>query len=569
MMRDYVKQFAVDHENVWELFTHMNDGLIITNSKQQILAANPTFQKITGYTYEELFMQTPQILQSGKTPQSVFENMWKDIMNKGTWTGELINKKKNGEYYWSYITITQIKKEKFEDTYYIGIIRDITSRKLAEEKISYLAFHDNLTDLANRTYFKQMVTEQIKKYDEEKNQKFAVLFFDLDRFKMINDSFGHQFGDEMLVGVANRLKTIIGDKGTVGRFGGDEFTIILPNIQSEKEIIDIITVIFKKFTELPIMCVGRELFVTASIGVSIYPDHGHDANMLIKNADIAMYCSKEEGRNNYQIYDEAMSQGTYQQLVIESDLRKAIENNEFIVYYQLQVDVETNDPYGVEALVRWQHPERGIVPPNEFLPIAEEMGIIVDIDDWVLRTACEQVKKWNDADNNLQLSVNISRKQFERKEFVDVVKKIIRETKIKPEHLKLEITENMAIVNIEAAIQKLQALQKLGVQLALDDFGTGYSSLSQLKNFPINTLKIDQSFVKNSNGHDEDAAIVKLIIAMAKTLNFSVTCEGIETEEQLELIKKEGCNHAQGFLFSRPIDAEKVETLLNKCIKHA
>ncbi|OIJ11717.1 hypothetical protein BKP37_14830 [Anaerobacillus alkalilacustris] len=560
-MREYVKKFAIDYNNVWKLFCHMNDGLIITNSNQQILAANPTFQKITGYTYEELYMQNPRIFQSGQTPQFVFDEMWEEIMEKGTWTGELVNKKKNGDHYWSYITITQIKKENLEDTYYIGIIRDITSRKLAEQSISYHAFHDNLTDLPNRVHFNQLLMEQINEH-KTNGKKLAVMFFDLDRFKMINDTFGHQFGDEMLKGVANRLKSIFEKKGTIGRFGGDEFTMFIPNIESKNEVTSFISEIFKNFSELPIMRVERELFITASIGVSIYPDHGIDAGTLIRNADIAMYCSKEEGRNNYQIYDDTMSQGTYQQLVIETDLRSAMENQEFKVFYQLQVDVDTCIPSGVEALVRWQHPERGLVPPNEFLSIAEEMGLIVDIDDWVLRTACEQIKKWNDAGNALQVSVNISRKQFERKEFVDIVKQVIRDTGINPEHLKLEITENIAIINIAAAVKKLQALKQLGVQFALDDFGTGYSSLSQLKNFPIDTLKIDQSFVKNSNGHDEDAVIVKLIIAMAKTLNLTVTCEGIETEAQLAVIREEGCNHAQGYLFSKPVPAEALERML-------
>lgn len=560
-MKRYVKKFADDYENVWNLFTHMNDGLIITNSKQEILVANPNFQKITGYTYDELYLKNPRMLQSGETPESTFVEMWTALIENGTWTGELMNKRKNGELYWSHITITEIKKQKIEDNYYIGIIRDITSKKLAEEKISYLAFNDHLTDVSNRISFKKILTEQLKVH-EKYNNRLAVLFFDLDRFKIINDTFGHQCGDEMLKGVATRLKEVIGDRGVIGRFGGDEFTIILPNIISEKEVTQLISAIFKKFSGLPIMITERELFITASIGISIFPDHGHDANTLIKNADIAMYCSKEEGQNNYQIYDDTMKRGTYQQLVIETELNKAYENNEFTVFYQLQVDVETLAPYGVEALVRWMHPKRGIVLPDEFLPIAEEMGLIVQIDDWVFRTACEQVKKWNDAGHNLELSVNISRKQFERDEFVDVVKTTIHETELKPEQLNLEITENMAIINVEAAIQKLQALKNLGVKLALDDFGTGYSSLSQLKRFPINTLKIDKSFVKNSNGHDEDAAIVKLIIAMAKTLNLTVTCEGIETEDQLKLIKEEGCNHAQGFLFSKPIAAAEVSIKL-------
>lgn len=559
-MREYVEKFAVDHENVWKLFNHMNDGLIIANSKRQIIAANPAFQKITGYDYEELFLKNPRILQSGRTPPSIFKEMWESITKSGTWTGELINRRKNGKHYWSFITITEIKKKNTKDTYYIGIIRDITTRKLDEEKISYLAFNDHLTGLPNRVRFKQLLTEQIK-HHKKTHEQLAVIFFDLDRFKIINDTFGHHHGDEILKGVAARLKEIIGNSGIVGRFGSDEFIIMLPYIQSIKPITDVTAKIFKKFTELPIRCTGRELFITTSMGISLYPEHGHDTNTLIKNADIAMYSSKDEGRNNYHFYEPTMSESKYEQLAIETDLHRALENDEFKVFYQLQIDVETKRPYGVEALIRWFHPERGLVAPNEFLAVAEEMGLIIEIDDWVMKKACEQVKKWNDQGANLQLSVNISRKQFERNRFVDVVKKTIRETGIHPNQLMLEITENMAIINVEAAIQKLQTLKDLGVHFSLDDFGTGYSSLSQLKRFPIDTLKIDQSFVKNSNGNDKDAAIVKLIIAMAKTLNFTVTCEGVETEEQFALIKREGCDHAQGYLFSKPIEGEKVEQL--------
>ncbi|OLO42325.1 hypothetical protein BTR23_03630 [Alkalihalophilus pseudofirmus] len=560
-MKSIVEKFANDPDNVWHLFNHMNDGLMITDYKQNIIAVNPSFEKITGYIFGEVVNKNPKFLQSGQTARSVFNEMWEKIRTEGTWTGELINQRKNGEQFWSYITITHIKKQRVEDSFYIGIMRDITERIKAEKRVSYLAYHDDLTQLPNRALFKKHMKETLL-HAKHNNEKFALLFLDLDHFKKVNDSLGHHVGDLLLQHIATRLKEVVGEHGMVSRFGGDEFTILLhplPNKWSAYEMVKRIIQSFQK----PVDCAGEKIYSNTSMGISFYPDHGLDFHTLLKNADSAMYQAKQEGRSQFQEYNYTMNEGSRERLQLERELRTAIQEQQFQVYYQLQVDVDKGLPYGIEALIRWNHPKKGILSPAAFLSAAEETGLIVKIDDWVLRTACMETKKWHDQGfEDLVISVNISQKQFDRFDFVERVKHILNETKLNPVRLCLEITENMAITHINQAVDKLNKLKKIGVKFSLDDFGTGYSSLSQLKHFPINTLKIDKSFVQQSSEEQENHAIVKLIIAMAKSLNFSVICEGVETEDQLRLIKKEGCNHAQGYLFSKPLSFEKCGSVM-------
>ncbi|MBU8905927.1 putative bifunctional diguanylate cyclase/phosphodiesterase [Desertibacillus haloalkaliphilus] len=562
-MRDNFERFAGDYENVWKLFNHMNDGLIITDYQKRIIAINPAYEEITGYSFDELQGKNPNFVQSGKTARSVFNEMWREIGKSGTWTGELINRRKNGEEFWSFITITHIKKKPVEDSYYIGVMRDITERKKAEAKVSHLAYHDSLTDMPNRALFLKHLKSAIVMNDSDE-QKVAVIFLDLDHFKKVNDTLGHHAGDQLLQEVSRRIESVVAEKGVVSRFGGDEFTILIETLNEKSDIQPIIDKLFQAL-QRPFLCGGKELYITASVGVSFYPDHGEDAQELLQNADNAMYRTKDEGRNNFQFYERSMNEASLEQLQLEQDIRKAFEKDEFVVHYQLQVDIETGKPYGVEALVRWQHEKDGLVSPGKFLPVAEELGLMGALDDWVLKTACKQTKQWHEQGfKDLVISVNISQQQFETYNFVEGVKKTLAETDLKPDHLCLEITENIAVANTDEAIARLNELKGIGVRVSLDDFGTGYSSLSQLKRFPIDILKIDQSFVRESPQTTENAAIVKLIIGMAKSLNFSVICEGIETEEQLTLIKKEGCQHAQGFLFSRPIPAVKCEAMMKQ-----
>ncbi|WP_216829915.1 EAL domain-containing protein [Alkalihalobacterium elongatum] len=558
-MKTKFKKFSSDHENVWHLFNQMSDGLMITDYQQNIIAVNPSFENITGYSFEEIVYKKPNVfLSPEKATHLNFKEMWKNIHSRGTWTGELETKRKNGEAFTSNITVTSIQKQQVEESLYFIIVKDISSRKKVETEITRLANFDELTQLPNRTQFKKIINEAIHQAKKNHNT-FAVLFLDLDHFKKINDSLGHQIGDELLQQIAKRLQNVIGANGTVSRFGGDEFTILLSPLKNKKEAYESAKKIIASLQQ-PIVCAGEKIYMNTSIGCSFFPEHGTDYTTILKNADSALFQAKKAGRNQYQEYNDSINEGLIEQLQIERDLRTALAEQQFEVYYQLQMDIETGKPYGIEALIRWNHPERGNLPPFIFLPAAEETGLIAEIDDWVLQTACAQTKKWHeDGHEDLVLSVNISKKQFDRPDFVKRVKQTLRETGLNPKQLCLEITESMAITHIDEAVDKLKKLKSIGVQLSLDDFGTGYSSLSQLKNLPIDTLKIDKSFMQGSGDEQENHVLVKLIIAMAKTLNFAVICEGVETEEQLLLLRTEGCNHAQGYLFSEPLAPSNCE----------
>lgn len=560
-MNEAFTRFAKNEKNVEILFNHMNDGLMITNSKREIIIVNPAFERITGYAFNEIKGKNPSILQSGKTPRSTFIDMWESLQTKGSWTGELLNLRKDSSLFWSFITITKVIDA--DDCYYIGILRDMTARKDHEEKMKHLAYHDVLTALPNRLHFTESLELGLE-VAKKTNENLAVLFLDLDRFKKINDSFGHPFGDELLIEMANRMKHVFGEAGVVSRFGGDEFTVSVPHRKKE-EVFDLLDKLFDEF-RLPFFIRDQSFYMTLSVGISIFPDHGTDVETLLKNADTALFHTKEEGRNNYTIYHSEMNNKTAEELSIEASLLEALAHDQLEVYYQLQVDVEKKKHFGVEALIRWNHPEKGTLSPAVFLPLAEEIGLLADIDEWVLNQALRQGKSWHDQGyNELVISVNISREFFKRKDFIDRVNKALTLSGLEPSCLCLEVTENTAILHVEEIRNKLIALKERGIRVSLDDFGTGYSSLSQLNLFPIDTLKIDQSFVRKTS--KENDAIIKLIIALAKSLGVSVICEGVETEEQLTLIRSEGCHQAQGYLFSKPIPSDQCEQMMFELIQ--
>lgn len=551
--------FLKDRKNVEILFNHMNDGLMITNHKREIIIVNPAFEQITGYTRAEAKGKDPSFLASGKTPRTVYNDMWRNIDRVGSWTGELINKRKDGELFWSYITVTEIKQPREEDHYYIGILRDETSRKHQEERLTFLAFHDSLTQLPNRVHFRNSLELALE--DAKKSaQKIAVLFLDLDRFKKINDVFGHGAGDQVLVELSKRLKTVAKNKAFVSRFAGDEFTMFV-RYEEDDALETLVNELFDAI-HVPFLVKEQFFYLTLSIGVSRFPEDGVDVDSLLKNADSAMYEIKSEGKNNFRFYKEGMSEKMVDTLSLESELVDAIKNQELEVYYQVQINLETGKPHGVEALVRWNHPKRGVLPPIVFLPLAEELNLLAYIDEFVLQEAIRQGKTWHNSGlDQLKMSVNISKAFFQEEDFLSIVNRAIEETGMDSSLLSLEVTENMAVLQLQEIRDKLLALKEKGIKVSLDDFGTGYSSLNQLNYFPIDTLKIDQSFVRG-NSTKEKEAIIKLIIAMAKSLDVSVICEGVETEKQLELIKEKGCNYAQGYLFSKPVPASECETML-------
>jgi len=444
-----------------------------------------------------------------------------------------------------------------------AIARDITDRKRAEETIRRQAYYDVLTNLPNRMLFKDRL-EQAMKHAHRNKQMLGVIVLDLDRFKNINETLGHLLGDKLLVAVAERLLGVLGESETIARFGGDEFTLLLPQVNSIEEA----TQHAQKIIELlaaPFKLNSHELHVTTSIGMAFYPDDGENSEILLKNAETAMYRAKEQGRNNYQLYASVMNVSAFKQLLMENSLRRALEKEEFVVYYQPQIDMKTQQTIGAEALVRWQHPDLGLVFPTEFIGLAEETGLIVPIGEWVLRKVCAQNRKWQDAGfEKVCIGVNLSARQFQQRNLLGTISQILQETGLDPQYLGLEITESIAMKNADFTIAALNELKKMRVHLSLDDFGTGYSSLSYLKRFPLETLKIDRSFVRDITTDPNDAAIVNAVIALAHSLKLKVVAEGVETEGQLAFLKDHSCDFVQGYIFSHPLSEENFLKTLKK-----
>jgi diguanylate cyclase (GGDEF)-like protein/PAS domain S-box-containing protein len=537
------------------------EGILVADTDGTILSVNPAFTRITGYTAAEAIGKTPRLLRSNHHDILFYQQLWGSLLSTGQWQGEIWNRRKSGEAYPEWLTISAIRNENGVVQQYVSVFNDITKYKQQEEHIHHQAYHDALTDLPNRMLFVDRLNLAIA-HAYRQRQQLAVMFLDLDRFKQVNDGFGHHVGDQLLQEVAKRLQVLVRADDTVARLGGDEFTLLLPNLPNTDDVIKVANQVIKAF-DRPIMIEKHELFASTSIGIAIYPYDGTDAGTLMKNADSAMYLAKRNGRNSFRLYTPDMNESAAEQLMLENQLRRAIERGELVLHYQPQVNADTGEIIGVEALLRWQHTEKGLLYPLEFMALAEESGLIVDIGEWVLRTACVQNKCWQAmACKAVKVAVNISARQFCHPHFVRLVEQVLEESSLEPRWLELEMTKNILLRDTEQVIGKLHYLKALGITLSINDFGTGFSSMAYLKDFPFDTVKIDRSFVRDVFVNTNDAEIAKAIIAMAHSMNMKVVAEGVETIGQMEFMHTYQCDDIQGYYISHPLEAVEMEKQL-------
>lgn len=535
-------------------------AVVITNLDAAIEYVNPKFTEVTGYNFDEVLGQNPRILQSGDMPPEEYRQLWAHLLAGEEWRGEFLNKRKDGRLFWEHAVISPLRDETGNTTHYIGIKEDITTQKQYEEQLAYQATHDELTGLANRTMLKDRIDQEAK-HVTRSNRLIAVILLDLDRFKVINDSLGHALGDELLCQVARRLEKIIRTTDTVARIGGDEFVVLFTEVATDNVIRKLATKILIALGE-PYQLGEQEVTLSASLGISVAPTDGQDSTSLIRNADIAMYQAKER-KTGFSFYTQEMNDRLVETLKLEGDLRRALEREEFEIHYQPKIDLRSGRINGCEALLRWRHPQQGLVSPGQFIPLAEETGLIVPIGTWVLETACRQIKQWRQQGlPAIPVAVNLSARQLRSNDIVGQVGDILQGVDLDPRLLELELTESMIMDDPLGAKELLKRLKVLGVSLSLDDFGTGYSSLNYLRHFPFDNLKIDKSFINDVVTDPTGASVVTSIIDIAHNLGLIAIAEGVETREQLDFLVANQCDYMQGYLFSKPLRATDFGRLL-------
>ncbi len=539
------------------VFETASEGIVITDTNNVIKTVNPAFTRITGYGLDEVIGKTPAILNSGLHDDEFYKELWSSLNSKGYWNGEIWNRRKDSAIYPEWLSIAAIKDESGDVQEYVAVFSDITRRKQDEEQIRHQANFDALTKLPNRSLLVDRLSQAIVSA-KRLSHKVALLFIDLDRFKSVNDSLGHVTGDELLKQVAKRIGECVSESDTVARFGGDEFVIVLPDIVKANEAADVAQRVISAIDQ-SYRIFGREIYVGASIGITIYPDDSHDSNTMLRNADMAMYRAKEAGRNNYQYYTSLMNEQAQRRMELERDLRKAVDNNDFFLVYQPIISIKTGDIIAVEALVRWQHPRKGVIGSDIFIPVAEETGLIGTLGRWILKEACLQVSDWKSQGLDIKVNVNISSRQLTLGLETSEINDIIKKSGISSSLLMLEITEGFLLDGTRPTMKWLNEIKKMGIGLAIDDFGTGYSSLGYLKRYPMDTLKIDRSFINDILDDKGDASLVEAIISMSHSLGLDVVAEGVENEGQLELLKQLGCDKAQGFLIGKPVRPEEID----------
>jgi diguanylate cyclase (GGDEF)-like protein/PAS domain S-box-containing protein len=566
-LRDRVYEMKMENKDklAAKVFENITEGVMVTDSKQVIQYVNPAFTAITGYAENEIVGVTPRLLSSGYHDAGFYNHMWTVIRSEGRWQGEIWNKRKSGEIFLESITISAVKDIEENATFYIALFKDVTIQKELEARIQHQAYHDIVTDLPNRHFLKERMERSIQRA-QGNGQLVGIMFLDLDRFKRVNDLLGHSAGDILLKHVAQRLKSCLCSTDTIARVGGDEFIILLPELSRVNESEEVAQKVIHDLTS-PFFIESYELYITVSIGISHYPQDGGDGELLIRHADHAMYKAKELGKNNYQVYtpEQEKMHVPLDLFSLEISLRKAIHDEELYIHYQPQYNSVEDALIGVEALVRWKHPELGNIPPAQFIHVAEESGLIAKLDQWVLRRACMQAKSWFDQGlAPIRVSVNLSMLTFRQPNLVHFISNVVGETGLLPEYLELELTESMVMDNPEATMRILSQLKAMGIHISLDDFGVGYSSLNYLKKLPIDRIKIDQSFVRDISEDQDDQAIVHTIISLCHNLKLDVIAEGVETENQLEYLRQHRCVDVQGYLYSKPLPEEEVVKLMQQ-----
>lgn len=558
-VQDITEQKLVEErlQQAAAVFEHTAEGVLITDVDHRIVAINQAFTRITGYSADEVMGDTPERLHAGRGASPFHEDMWKQVASTGHWQGEVWGRRKAGEVFPLLLTLSLVRDAEGFITHFVGLFSDISRMKETEARLQHLAHFDALTALPNRVLLNLRLEHAVERV-RRSGRMLAVLFMDIDRFKNVNDSLGHPAGDALLVEIAGRLRGRIRAEDTLARLGGDEFVILLDRIQRPadvatfaQEIIDLMNQPFR-------LANGQEVFVGASIGIAMYPQDTEEHLQLVRNADAALYEAKAGGRNTYRFYTEELTRAAQERLALEAALRRALERNELVVHYQPVVSVATGHMIAVEALVRWNHPQEGLVSPLRFVPVAEDTGLIIPLGAWVLRAACRQGRRWLDSGRLLSVAVNLSSRQFADDNLVDMVRETLAETDFPARLLTLELTESTIMTRPDQAIEMLGRLKALGLKLSIDDFGTGYSSLAYLKRFPVDTLKIDRSFVADIVDDEDDRMIVAAVVVMARQLRLNVIAEGVENADQFDYLNRIGCAACQGYLFGKPVPADEL-----------
>lgn len=548
------------------VFHNSAEGVLVTDVSGTILSVNPAFTKITGYTADEVMGKKPNLLRSEHHDAAFYSQLWASLAQDGRWIGEVWNQHKSGEAYLQWMTINAVQGSDGKPVRYVSVFHDITELRQKDEHIRHLAFHDALTELPNRTLFQERLERAVSRSKRE-GTRLSVTFIDLDGFKDINDALGHDTGDLLLKEVARRISTRMRrGTDTVARLGGDEFVVLMEDLKEAEHCASLAAAMISDIA-IPVALGSQTVRVGASMGIAFYPEDGDNAQELMKRADTAMYAAKAAGKGTYRFFSNRMLDAVTQKLTMQEELRLAIERGELVLYYQPKVCVVTGDVQGVEALVRWAHPVRGLVPPNDFLPLAEESGLILELGDWVMAAACRQAAAWRTQGTPTCIAVNISVQQIAKGDLVHRVSRLMAQYQLPANALQIELTETALMADSGKAVEVLGQLREMGISIAVDDFGTGYSSLSRLRSLPIDLLKIDRSFVMNAHRDDRDAVVVRTIIALARNLGMDVVAEGVESEEHVEMLSAAGCLICQGYHYSRPQPAEQLDALLRNGFK--